>query len=52
MSRSIRGGDKRAKRLCGRVAHEQTLTRANKRLQFTNDDANSSYQLSSKDKII
>lgn len=50
MSRSIRG-DKRAKRLCGRVAHDQALTRANKRLQCTGEDVNSEYRPISKSKV-
>lgn len=44
MSRSIRG-NKALKKACGRVAHQQTLTRANKRLQCTGEDVNSVYQL-------
>lgn len=51
MSRSIRG-DKRAKKLSGRVVHEQALTRANKRLQCTGEDVNSAYQPINKVKVI
>lgn len=49
MSRSIRG-DKALKRLCGRVAHEQVLTRASKRYHVLMGDVNSEYQPTSKGK--
>lgn len=38
MSRSIRG-NKQLKKVCGRVVHQQALTRANKRYNAENADA-------------